>query len=72
MKSEAVITPKNFRTTPNNLQQMHLKQLEKNRLKKQQKQLVILLIVKLLTKLQKFREFHHRIVQRPLRMKLKI
>ena len=38
----------------NNLQLMHLKLLQKEQFKKQHKQLVILLVIKLLTKLQKF------------------
>ena len=38
----------------NNLQQMRLKMLQKEQFKKEQKQLVIRLAIKLLTKLRKF------------------
>ena len=46
-----VNTVKNFLIIPNNLQQMFLKLLQKVKFKKQQKQLVILLVIKCLTEL---------------------
>ena len=48
----------------NNLLQMHLKPLQKKRFKKQKKQLVILLEIKLLLKLLESEKLHHKITQK--------
>ena len=61
-----VNTAKNFLITLNNLQQMHLKLLQKESFKKQQKQLVIWLVTKLLIELRKSQEVYHRIIQKKL------
>ena len=59
VKTKAVNTAKNF-IMLNNLQQMHLKILQKRLFKKEQKQLVISLIIKLLIELRKSQEFQRR------------
>ena len=46
--------------------------IAKEPLKKQKKQLVIRLVIKPLINLRKSQELHHRIVQRQLKVKLKI
>ena len=51
-----------------NLQQMRLKLLQKEQFKKQQKQLVISLVIKLLIELQKFQDIHNKIIQKQLQM----
>ena len=51
-----------------NLQQMHLELLQKELFKKQQKQLVISLVITLLIKLQKFQKIRHKIIQRQFQM----
>ena len=45
-----------------NLQQMHLKLLQKESFKKQQKQLVIWLVIKLLMKLQESQKLHQKTI----------
>ena len=54
----------------NNHHKMHLKLLQKEQFKKQQKQLPIWLIIKLLTKPQKDQEVHRRIIQEQLQMNM--
>ena len=54
-----------------NLQQMRLKLLQKEQFKKQQKQLVISLVIKLLIELQKFQGIHNKIIQKQLQMSTK-
>ena len=54
-----------------NLQQMRLKLLQKEQFKKQQKQLVISLVIKLLIELQKFQDIHNKIIQKQLQMSTK-
>ena len=54
-----------------NLQQMRLKLLQKEQFKKQQKQLVISLVIKLLIELQKFQNIHNKIIQKQLQMSTK-
>ena len=61
---------KNFLIMLKNLQQMHLKLLQKVSFKKQQKQLVIWLAIKLLIELQKFQKIHNKIFQRQLQMNM--
>ena len=51
---------------------MHLKLLQNKLFKKEQKQLVILLVIKLLKKLQQSQELRHRIVKIQFQMKQKI
>ena len=53
----------------NNLIQMYLKLLQKEQFKKKKKQVVILLAIKSLKKLQKSREISNKIVQKYLQMK---
>ena len=53
----------------NNLLKMHLKQLQKETIQKQQKQLVILLVIKSLTELQKFRKLHQKRIQMKMKEK---
>ena len=48
---------------------MHLKLLQNNSFKKQQKQLVILLVTKMVIKLQKFQKTH-KIIQRQFQMRM--
>ena len=43
--------------------QMHLKLLQKEQFKNQQRKLVIWLVIKVLTKSQKSQKFHHRMVE---------
>ena len=50
----------------NNELQMYLKQLQKEQLKKEQKQLVIGLLIKLLIKLHKSQKLHNRTIQKQL------
>ena len=52
-KTLAVNRARNFLIMLNNLQHMHFKLLQKDQFKKQQKQLVIWLAIKMLAKLQK-------------------
>ena len=59
---------KNFLIMLKNLQQMHLELLQKESFKKQQKQLVISLVITLLIKLQKFQKIRHKIIQRQFQM----
>ena len=54
-----------------NLQQMRLKLLQKEQFKKQQKQLVISLVIKLLIELRKFQDIHNKIIQKQLQMSTK-
>ena len=49
-----------------------LKIFQKGHLKKQQKQLVILLVIKSLIRLQKSQDFHHKTIQEQLKLKQKI
>ena len=49
-----------------NTQKMHLKLFQKEQFKKQQKQLVILFVIKLLIKLQRPQKVHHRIIHKQL------
>ena len=51
-----------------NLKQIHLKPLQKESFKKQQKQLVNLLVIKMLMKLQKFQKIHNKIIQLQMSM----
>ena len=53
----------------NNLIQMYLKLLQKEQFKRKKKQVVILLAIKSLKKLQKSREISNKIVQKYLQMK---
>ena len=53
------------------LQQMRLKLLQKEQFKKQQKQLVISLVIKMLIELQKFQDIHNKIIQKQLQMSAK-
>ena len=50
---------------------MRLKLLQKEQFKKQQKQLVISLVIKLLIELQKFQNIHNKIIQKQLQMSTK-
>ena len=50
---------------------MRLKLLQKEQFKKQQKQLVISLVIKLLIELQKFQDIHNKIIQKQLQMSTK-
>ena len=50
-----------------NLLQMHLKLFQKEQLKKQQRQMVIWLTIKSLTKLRKFQKLHQRIIQKQMK-----
>ena len=59
---------KDFLIMLKNLQQMHLKLLQKELFKKPQKQLRIQLVIKLLIKLQKFQKIHNEIIQKQLQM----
>ena len=52
----------------NNLQQMHLKLLQKEQFIKQLKQRAIWLVIKLLIKSQKFQQRHNKILKRQLQM----
>ena len=63
-----VNTAKEFLIMLKNLQQMHLKLLQKESFKKPQKQLRIQLVIKLLIKLQKFQKIHNEIIQKQLQM----
>ena len=63
-----VNTAKDFLIMLKNLQQMHLKLLQKESFKKPQKQLRIQLVIKLLIKLQKFQKIHNEIIQKQLQM----
>ena len=51
----------------NNLLQMYSKLLQKQSFEKQQTQMVIWLVIKLLIKIQKSRKVHHGIIQRQLK-----
>ena len=62
---------KNFLIMLNNLEQMHLKLLQKELFKKQQKQLVIWLVTKLLIELRKSQKLYHKIIQIKLQMNMK-
>ena len=50
------------------LQQMHLRLLQKEKFKRQHKQLVIWLVIKLLTELRKFQKIHSKIVRNQLQI----
>ena len=63
-----VNTAKEFLIMLKNLQQMHLKLLQKESFKKPQKQLRIQLVIKLLIKLQKFQKIHNETIQKQLQM----
>ena len=52
----------------NNLQQKPLKLLQQKRFKKQQNQLVIGLVIKLLIKSQKFQKIYNKIIPRQLQL----
>ena len=54
----------------NNLQQLHLKLFQKGQFKKQQKRLLIWLVIKLLLKSQKFKKIHNKIIQKQLQMSM--
>ena len=62
---------KNFLIMLNNLEQMHLKLLQKVQFKKQQKQLVIWLVTKLLIELRKSQKLYHKIIQIKLQINMK-
>ena len=62
-KNLVVKTAKNLLIILKSLLQMHLKLLQKDQFRKEQKQLVILFVIKLQIKLQKSRKLHHRIIQ---------
>ena len=53
-----------------NTQKMYLKLFQKEQFKKQQKQLVILFVIKLLIKLQRPQKVHHRIIHKQLQMSM--
>ena len=61
-----VNTVKNVLITLHNLQQMHLKLLQKKLFRKQQKQLLMSMVIKLLIELQMSQEVHYRINQTQL------
>ena len=50
------------------LQQMHLRLLQKEKFKRQHKQLVIWLVIKLLTELRKFQKIRNKIVRKQLQI----
>ena len=62
-KNLVVKTANNLLIILKSLLQMHLKLLQKDQFRKEQKQLVILFVIKLQIKLQKSRKLHHRIIQ---------
>ena len=62
-KNLVVKTAKNLLIILKSLLQMHLKLLQKDQFRKEQKQLVILFVIKLQIKLQKSRKLYHRIIQ---------
>ena len=70
VKSYAVNIATRFLIMLNNLQQMCLKLLQKEQLKKQQKQLVVLLVIKLLIELQKFQKIHNKIIKKQLQISM--
>ena len=53
----------------NNLLEMHLKLLQKEQFKKQQKKLVILLVIKSLSELRKFQKLQQIIIQKQMKKK---
>ena len=61
---------KNLLIMLNNPQQICLKLLQKEQFKKQQKELVIWLVVTLLIKLQKFQKIHNTMIQTQLQMRI--
>ena len=61
---------RNFLIMLSHLKQMHLKLIQKKQFKKQQKQLVILLVIKLLIKSQTFQKIHNKIIHRQLQMNM--
>ena len=63
-----VNTAKKFLIMLKNLKKIDLKPLQKESFKKQQKQLVILLVIKMLMKLQKFQKIHNKIIQLQMNM----
>ena len=63
-----VNTAKKFLIMLKNLKKIDLKPLQKESFKKQQKQLVILLVIKMLMKLQKFQKIHNKIIQLQMSM----
>ena len=65
-----VNTVKNLLIVINKLQQMHLKLLQKEQFKKQQKQLAILLLIKLLIELQKFQKIQNKLIQKQLQLSM--
>ena len=65
-----VNTVKNLLIVINKLQQIRLKLLQKEQFKKQQKQLAILLIIKLLIELQKFQKIQNKLIQKQLQLSM--
>ena len=53
----------------NNLLEMHLKLLQKEQFEKQQKKLVILLVIKSLSELRKFQKLQQIIIQKQMKKK---
>ena len=53
------------------IQKMRLKLLQKEQFKKQQRQLVIWLVIKLLITLREFQKIHNKIIQKQLQMRMK-
>ena len=72
VKTTAVNIAKNILIMVDNPLQMRLKLLQKKQFKKQQKQLVLWSVIKLLIKLQKCQEIPHRIAQKQSQKKQKI
>ena len=72
VKTTAVNIAKNILIMVDNPLQMRLKLLLKKQFKKQQKQLVLWSVIKLLIKLQKCQEIPHRIAQKQSQKKQKI
>ena len=62
-KNLVVKTANNLLIILKSLLQMHLKLSQKDQFRKEQKQLVILFVIKLQIKLQKSRKLDHRIIQ---------
>ena len=68
--ASAVNIARNLLFMLNNLQQIHLELLRKDWFRKQQKLLLIWLVIKLLKKLQKSQKRHNRIIQKQLQMSM--
>ena len=70
VNSWVVHIARNFLIMLNHLPQMHVKRLSIESFKKQQKQLLIWLVIKLLIELQKSQEVQHRIIHKQLQMNM--